>query len=153
MKYLKILFLIAFIFIFSSNVFALNLEVDNDLSDFAQENLLKEDEIKILKDPFYIKKEVVESPVKENKAESLLNSDENIHNDRIKTIEKKESEPDIIINGVISASNSRIALLISYQQQKHLLKIGDSFNDYRLTAYKNGKAIFKKNDKIFEIIY
>ncbi|MFW5736037.1 MAG: hypothetical protein ACOCXB_01635 [Halanaerobium sp.] len=161
MKYLKLVFLTVFIIIFSSNAFALNLEVDSDLNDFAEENLLGENQTQNLRNPFFEKKEAGENPEAEEEleledgfeADPSLNSAAETDDQRTETIKDVESEPEIIINGVISASNSRLALLVSYQQEKHLLKIGDSLDDYRLTAYKNGEATFEKNGEEFEIAY
>lgn len=157
MKYLKWFLFIILIIILNNTTFALNLDVDSDLNDFAKENLLKENETQNLNNPFFLKKEEVETPKadveEEVELQPLANAAANTVRESERNIEKIEAEPEIIINGVILASNSRMALLISYQQQKHLLKIGDSVDDYKLTAYKNGVATFTKNGKEIKVFY
>jgi hypothetical protein len=158
MKTLRIIFTILLIISFSFSAYALNLEVDNDLNNFANQNLLNGNESENLNNPFFIKKEVVEAPEEEEVIERETieeqtqpavvpteNSEERI--------EKKEAEPEIIINGVISAANSRLALLVTYRQEKHLLKIGSSLDDYSLTAYRDGEATFIKNGREIKVSY
>lgn len=157
MKNLKIIFLIIFLLTLSSTAFALNLDVDNDLNDFAKENLIKEKETKNLKNPFFIEKEVAAISEQENnlEAENKEQRDPKANSSEQKSESREEitAKPEIVINGVITASNSRMALLLSYQQERHLLKIGEKLDGYRLTAYKNGKATFIKNGVKTEVIY
>ena len=157
MKNLKIIFLIVLFLTLSSTAFALNLDVDNDLNDFAKENLLKENETQNLKNPFFIEKEVAAISDQETSLE-VENKDErtpelNTSKQNSESSEEIKAKPEFVINGVISASNSRMALLISYQQERHLLKIGNKLDGYRLTAYKNGKATFIKDGVKIEVIY
>ena len=163
MKYLKLLFFILLIIILNSTAFALNLDVDSQLNDFAKENLLNENKTQNLNNPFFIKKEVEETSEGEDNLEveeevnpqtpAPTNTAANTFDESEQNIGEINTEPEIIINGVISASNSRIALLISYQQEKHLLEIGDSLDGYKLTAYKNGEATFKKSGREIKILY
>ena len=158
MKTLRIIFTILLIISFSFSAYALNLEVDNDLDNFANQNLLNGNESENLNNPFFIKKEVIEAPEEEEVIERET-LEEQIQPAVVSTeikeerIEKKESEPEIIINGVISAANSRLALLVNYQQEKHLLKIGSSLDGYRLTAYRDGEATFIKNGRKIKVSY
>jgi len=161
MKYLKMLFLIILIITFNSTVFALNLDVDSDLNGFADKNLLNKNETQNLKNPFFIKKELVETPeeqenlevAEETETQSPINRPVDLVEERVENIEQREPEPEIIINGIISASNSRMALLISYQQEKHLLQIGETVDDYKLTAYQNGEATFIRNGRAIKVSY
>ena len=158
MKTLRIIFTIFLIILFSFSAYALNLEVDNDLNNFANQNLLNGNESENLNNPFFIKKEVIEAPAEEEVLERETIEEQTqpavvpteIKEERV---EKTEAEPEIIINGVISAANSRLALLVSYQQEKHLLKIGSSVDGYRLTAYRDGEATFIKNGREIKVSY
>jgi|GEM_PF-2007357 hypothetical protein len=159
MKHLKWLIFIILIITVNFTAFALNLDVDSDLSDFAQENLLTESETQNLKNPFFIKLEVEEVPAEEEIVEAKdvetqpqTEAAAPVDN-RMERIVMPEPEPEIIINGVISASNSRIALLVNYQQNNHLLEIGDSIDSYELTAYKDGEATFIKNGREIKVSY
>lgn len=147
MKHLKLLLFITLIIILNSTAFALNLDVDNDLNNFAKENLLNENLTKNLNNPFFLNEQLEEVE---------LESPPNMAANTIETreeVEEIDTEPKITINGVISASNSRMALLISYQQEKHLLEIGDSLDGYKFTAYQNGEATFKKEGREIKVLY
>ena len=152
MKYLKLLFFIVLIIILNSTAFALNLDVDNDLNDFAKKNLLNENLTKNLNNPFFLNEQLKETPDEEVELQTPPNMDVNITKTR-EEVEEVDTEPEITINGVISASNSRMALLISYQQEKHLLEIGDSLDGYKFTAYQNGEATFKKEGREIKVLY
>lgn len=161
MKHLKWLIFIILIITVNCTAFALNLNVDNDLNDFAQENLLTENETQNLTNPFFIKQEVEKVPEEEEIMESE-NNETQAQTERVSPVENRverieipepEPEPEIIINGIISASNSRIALLVSYQQDNHLIKIGDSIDSYKLTAYKDGEATFIRNGREIKVSY
>ncbi|TDO92253.1 hypothetical protein DFR79_10666 [Halanaerobium saccharolyticum] len=152
MKHLKLLFFIVLIIIFNSTAFALNLNVESELNDFAKGNLLNKNLVQNLNNPFFSNEKIEEAPEEEVEVQTPPN----IAVDTIETgaeIEKIDTEPGIIINGVVSASNSRMALLISYQQEKHLLEIGESLDGYKFTAYQNGEATFKKAGREIEVLY
>jgi hypothetical protein len=160
MKTIRIVFISLIMILFSFSAYALNLEVDNDLNTFANQNLLNGSESEKLNNPFFIKKEVVETlqPEEEEVLEKETPEEQTQPavipaETREERVEKTESEPEIIINGVISAANSKIALLVSYRQEKHLLKIGSSVADYKLTAYRDGEATFVKNGREIKISY
>ncbi|RAK06718.1 hypothetical protein C8C77_12154 [Halanaerobium saccharolyticum] len=146
MKHLKLLLFIVLFITLNSTAFALNLDVDNDLNNFAKENLVNENLTQNLNNPFFLKEEEVELQTPPpNMAENNLEISEEI--------EEVDADPEITINGVISASNSRLALLISYQQEKHLLEIGESLDGYKLTAYQNGEATFINEGREIIVLY
>ncbi|PTV99094.1 hypothetical protein C8C76_11229 [Halanaerobium saccharolyticum] len=152
MKYLKLLFFIVLIITLNSTAFALNLDVDNDLNSFAKENLLNENETQNLTNPFFLNDQLEEVPEEEVELDTSPKMAVNTIENR-EEVEEINAEPEITINGVISASNSRMALLISYQQEKHLLEIGDSLDGYEFTAYQNGEATFKKDGREIKVLY
>jgi type II secretory pathway component PulC len=152
MKYLKLLFFIILIIILNSTAFALNLDVDNDLNDFAKKNLLNENLTQNLNNPFFLNEQLKEAPAEEVELQTPPNMAVNTIKTR-EEVEEVDTGPEFTINGVISASNSRIALLISYQQEKHLLEIGDSLDGYKFTAYQNGEATFKKEGREIKVLY
>lgn len=149
MKTLRIIFTILLISSFTFSAYALNLEVDNDLNNFANQNLLDVGDTQSLKNPFFIKKEVMEAPEEIEAAADLADNIIDDNRDGPETV----SKPEIIINGVITAASNRMALIVSYNQDKHLLKIGDIMDGYRLSSYKNGEATFVKNGDITKVSY
>ncbi|MGM0549373.1 MAG: hypothetical protein ACQER0_08900 [Bacillota bacterium] len=158
MKFLKILFLLCLIMLISINVFALELEVESQLNDFVQSNLLVELEKENLKNPFFIKKEKVESDFKKNldlglkanqKESKIITENKEQQVDE----QKNNYNPEIKINGVLRSSNSKLALLVNYKNQSEIIKIGESLDSYKLISYQAGEATFINQGEKFKVIY
>ena len=136
----------------NSTASALDLDVESDLNEFAAANKLSSTQIKNLKNPFFIEIETDEISDEIATEENYL-TEEFTAVEESNQVEETVSEPEIVIDGVIKAANSRMALIVSYNQDKHLLKIGDMMNGYRLSSYQNGEAVFIKNGSSIRVKY
>jgi hypothetical protein len=153
MRVIKFVFLVFLISSLSISASALNLDVDNDLANFADENLLNNTDSNSLINPFLI--EIPETKKQEENLDQVrddfIEENTNLPEPELEVVEPKKEEL-LTINGVISASN-KLALLINYQNTNHVLKIGDTLDNYRLVSYQNGDATFVRNGNSIKISY
>lgn len=154
MRVIKFVFLVFLISSLSISALALNLDVDNDLSDFVNENLLNNTDSNGLINPFLI--EIPETKKQEENLDPVrddfIEENTNLPEPELEVVEPKNEEL-LTINGVISASNNKTALLINYQNTNHVLRIGNSLDNYRLVSYQNGEATFIRNGNSIKISY
>lgn len=147
MKIIKFVLLVFLISSLSISVSALNLDVDNDLSSFVNENLINKGNTNSLTNPFF-----VNIPEAETKEENLALKREEFTEANLERIIEEKRGQILTINGVISTSD-KTALLINYQNINHVLQVGDSINNLRLLSYQNGDAIFIFNGNKIRISY
>jgi hypothetical protein len=154
MRVIKFVFLVFLISSLSISASALNLDVDNDLANFADENLLNNTDSNSLINPFLI--EIPETKKQEENLDQVrddfIEENTNLPEPELEVVEPKKEEL-LTINGVISASSNKTALLINYQNTNHVLRIGNSIDDYRLVSYQNGEATFIRNGNSIIISY
>lgn len=153
MKIFKLLLIFILMLIINSSVSALDLDVEDDLNDFAVVNKLSSNQMQNLKNPFFVEIESAEITEAVETDEVDFPEELAVSEDTSQEEQVVVSEPDIVIDGIIKAANSRIALIVDYNQNKHLLKIGDTMNGYRLSSYQNGEAVFIKNGSTVRVEY
>jgi hypothetical protein len=159
MKILKLIFVMILFLTLNSTVFALNLDVDNNLKSFANQSLLDISDIKDLKNPFFIQKKI-ENDGSQNSLDLGLNLPQkeefNLIKDNIKQQVDEQNNnynPPIKINGILRTSNSNLALLLNYQSQSEIIKIGESMDNYKLINYQDGEATFINQGKKLKVKY
>lgn len=164
MKFIRVFLILLLILFLNLPAAALNLEVDKDLVDFTEKNKLSEKQLQDLNNPFRIKdlsteqqnqKEEPAEAEKEGKVKIKKDSNNNKSGQQGESKDKSQEEilAKISINGVLSTSSSRTALLINYNNKTQVVEVGGTVDAFKLSSYQNKTAVFIKNGKRIEVSY
>ena len=165
MKLIKYLIVVMIILFLNLPAAALNLEVDKTLVNFTEKNKLNENQLQNLNNPFRNKELNTEQQSQEEretaeaKEESKVKAEKDSTNNKAEqqaeSTDKSQKEPltNISINGVLSTSNSRTALLINYNNESEVIEVGNTVDGFKLISYQNKTAVFIKNGKRIEVAY
>ncbi len=143
---LVIIIVMAVVFVGAGpGVQALELDVEDAMSEFASEVRLLDEELRLLKNPFNDYR-----PQEETASQSRTSSAS------ASGTEAEEEEPEEIeppsfkVNGSARSGN-RVVLIIENGEDPELLRSGQSFNGYQFTGFEDGKATFTREGQEFNL--
>ncbi len=144
MKYSVYYFAFIFILLFSLLLThpgqALELDVADDLTDFAAEWRLPAPEIELLRDPFadYRPPEPEPAPAQPGAPDRPAE-------------EETVSPPDFILQGVVTRRGANSIILVQDGAEVILLRPGETYDGYEFTHYQDNQAHFFKENRQFRL--
>lgn len=127
---------------------ALELDVEDAMSQFASEVRLLDEELQLLRNPFADYR-----PVEETASQSRPTTASASSTDTGTEAEEEVEEvspPAFRVNGS-ARSGSRVVLIIENGAVPELLKGGQSFDGYQFTGFENGEATFTRDGQEFNL--
>ena len=124
---------------------ALELDVEDAMSQFASEVRLLDEELRLLRNPFadHRPREPEPGPSRPSPAPD----------DEAAEVEEEPEEidpPTFSINGAVR-SGTRVVLIIENGDVPELLRGGQSRDGYQFTGYENGEATFTRDGQEFNL--
>ena len=142
-KFISVIIIAVLIFGFGPGVNALELDVEDAMSQFASEVRLLDEELRLLRNPFADQRprEPEPGPSRPAPAPDDAEAEE----------EPEEIEPPTFsINGAVR-SGGRVVLIIENGDVPELLRGGQSRDGYQFTGYENGEATFTRDGQEFNL--
>ena len=128
-------------------VYALELDVEDAMSQFASEVRLLDEELQLLRDPFADQRprEPEPGPSRPSPAPGPTPDD-------TETVEQEEeiSPPGFNINGMVR-SGGRVVLIIEDGAVPELLRAGQSYEGYQFVDFADGEAVFRRDGQDFNL--
>ncbi len=142
-KFISVIIIAVLLFGFGPGVNALELDVEDAMSQFASEVRLLDEELRLLRNPFADQRprEPEPGPSRPSPAPDDAEAEE----------EPEEIEPPTFsINGAVR-SGGRVVLIIENGDVPELLRGGQSRDGYQFTGYENGEATFTRDGQDFNL--
>lgn len=142
-KFISVIIIAVLLFGFGPGVNALELDVEDAMSQFASEVRLLDEELRLLRNPFADQRprEPEPGPSRPAPAPDDTEAEE----------EPEEIEPPTFsINGAVR-SGGRVVLIIENGDVPELLRGGQSRDGYQFTGYENGEATFTRDGQEFNL--
>lgn len=142
-KFISVIIIAVLLFGFGPGVNALELDVEDAMSQFASEVRLLDEELRLLRNPFADQRprEPEPGPSRPAPAPDDAEAEE----------EPEEIEPPTFsINGAVR-SGGRVVLIIENGDVPELLRGGQSRDGYQFTGYENGEATFTRDGQEFNL--
>lgn len=150
MKLLTWIIIFGFFFsITGTPVNAIELDVEDAMSEFASEVRLLDTELRLLRNPFADyrseEEETVEAEPDDIEPEPEVDTDEE------EVSETEEiSRPNFKINGIVK-TRDRIVLVIEGGNGPELLRDGQEIDGYQFIDYEDESAVFIRNGQEFKL--
>jgi len=142
-KFISVIIIAVLLFGFGPGVNALELDVEDAMSQFASEVRLLDEELRLLRNPFADQRPREPEPGPSRPAPAPDDAE----------VEEEPEEiepPTFSINGAVR-SGGRVVLIIENGDVPELLRGGQSRDGYQFTGYENGEATFTRDGQEFNL--
>ena len=124
--------------------YALELDVEDAMSQFASEVRLLDEELQLLRDPF------ADQRPREPEPGPIRPSPSPAPDDAVEEEPEEVSPPSFSINGAVRSGN-RVVLIIEDGAVPELLRAGNSYDGYQFVDFADGEAVFRRDGQDFNL--
>ena len=144
-KFISVIIIAVLILGFGPGVGALELDVEDAMSEFASEVRLLDEELQLLRNPFADQRprepEPGPAPSPSPAPDAEAEAEEEVEEVR---------PPAFSINGMVR-SGGRVVLIIEDGAVPELLRAGQSYDGYQFVDFADGEAVFRRDGQDFNL--
>ena len=140
-KFISVIIIAVLIFGFGPGVGALELDVEDAMSEFASEVRLLDEELQLLRNPFADQRPREPEPGPAPSPAPDAEAEEEV---------EEVSPPEFSINGMVR-SGGRVVLIIEDGAVPELLRAGQSYDGYQFVDFADGEAVFRRDGQDFNL--
>ena len=140
-KFISVIIIAVLILGFGPGVDALELDVEEAMSEFASEVRLLDEELQLLRNPFADQRPREPEPGPAPSPAPDAEAEEEV---------EEVSPPEFSINGMVR-SGGRVVLIIEDGAVPELLRAGQSYDGYQFVDFADGEAVFRRDGQDFNL--
>ena len=140
-KFISVIIIAVLILGFGPGASALELDVEDAMSEFASEVRLLDEELQLLRNPFADQRPREPEPGPAPSPAPDAEAEEEV---------EEVSPPEFSINGMVR-SGGRVVLIIEDGAVPELLRAGQSYDGYQFVDFADGEAVFRRDGQDFNL--